>query len=185
AVKGYGAVTEIFSIKGPGGWSSQNISLPHAQALGIVANNYSLFAEDLSLGLIVPVESEGEVSLAPEVSPPATENTPYLRHDSTCQIEPATCFEPLVTGAPGFSDAPPGTSDFGHKAAVVGATADLPRRRCGRSACFPPAKAVCRSTVASTCSKPAGTRSRRMARASYGAPTASTCATWPRAKAKP
>jgi len=125
AVKGYGAVTEIFSIKGPGGWSSQNISLPHAQALGIVANNYSLFAEDLSLGLIVPVESEGEVSLAPEVSPPATENTPYLRHDSTCQIEPATCFEPLVTGAPGFSDAPPGTSDFGHKAAVVGATADL------------------------------------------------------------
>jgi hypothetical protein len=62
------------------------------------------------------------------VFPPDTENTPYLRHAQTCQATPSTCYEPLLTGAPGYADVPEGTK-FGEgevsDATVVGGTPDL------------------------------------------------------------
>ena len=128
AVKGYDTGSSLYSVKGQSGWSTQNISLSHARATSNAGNSYSLFAENLSLGLIVPFEVYGEEnSLAGEASPPATENTPFLRHNFTCQSEPASCFEPLVTEARGFSDTPPNTFNFGKNARIVGATPSLSR----------------------------------------------------------
>ena len=125
--KGNYTSVQILSTRGAGGWSSQNISLPHATATGIsVAAEYLRFSQDLGLGLVIPAENEKMFSsLSPEVSPPDTELTPYLRHDSTCQTIPASCFEPLVTGASGYTDAPSGTSKFGENVSIAGATPDL------------------------------------------------------------
>jgi hypothetical protein len=127
-VEGYDLKSQLLSIRGPGGWSTQNVSLRHTRATGINSHDYSLVSEDLSLGLIAPSEFENEpVSLAGEAAPPATETTPFLRHNATCQSEPASCFEPLLTEAPGFSDTPPGASDFGQNAQIAGATPSLSR----------------------------------------------------------
>ena len=115
--KGYnGFAEQILSTRGPNGWSSQDISLPHADATGPDPGNgqdYRLFSEDLSLGVAEPLGEGPFVSLAPETFPPDTERTPYLRHNSTCTSTPATCFEPLLTGVPGYSDLPEEGINFG------------------------------------------------------------------------
>jgi hypothetical protein len=112
---------QVMSTRGSGGWSSQDISLPHATSAFLsvgLGNEYKFFSPDLSLGMVQPL---GEfTSLAPESSPPDTERTPYVRHDSTCASAPGTCFEPLVTGAPGYTDVPEGTKFGGTEFARVG-----------------------------------------------------------------
>ena len=108
--KGYnGFAEQILSTRGPDGWSSKDISLPHASDTGPDAGNgqdYRFFSEDLAIGIAEPLGEGPFVSLAPEVFPPDSGRTPYIRHDSTCASTPATCFEPLLTGAPGYSDLP-------------------------------------------------------------------------------
>jgi hypothetical protein len=126
AVKGYVFLNvPVLASRGAGGWSSQDISLAHPSATGIpigTGPEYRFFSEDLSLALVEPL---GEfTSLAPEVFPPDTERGPYLRHDSTCAATPATCYQPLLTGAPGYADVPEGTK-FGGEARFVGASGDL------------------------------------------------------------
>ena len=102
--------SQIFSKRGPEGWYSQDIMLPHRTATGVAIGHgteYKAFSDDLSLGLVVPF---GEfTSLGPEASPPDTERTPYLRHDNTCDSQPSSCYLPLLTEAPGYADVPPGT----------------------------------------------------------------------------
>lgn len=109
-VPGFFFTERLLSTRGPGGWSSRDISLPHHEPVEApvgTGQEYRFFSEDLSLGLAEPF---GEfTSLKPNVFPPDTERTPYLRHDLSCQSEPATCYEPLVTGAPGYADVPEGT----------------------------------------------------------------------------
>jgi hypothetical protein len=129
-VPGFFDVVQIFSARGVG-WSSQDISLPHVGATGAsvgFGHEYRFFSNDFSRALVEP---QGEfTSLKPEVFPPDTERTPYVRHDSTCATTPSTCFQPLVTGAPGYADVPKGTK-FGEfnnvRGAVnfVGGTSDL------------------------------------------------------------
>jgi hypothetical protein len=119
---------QILSTRGSAGWSSQNLALPHKNATNVTgaeaAVEYRFFSDDLSLSLVRPFEMKF-LSLSPQVFPPDTEPTFYVRHNSTCESVPTSCFEPLVTGAPGYADTPAGMSAFGEKAQFVGATPDL------------------------------------------------------------
>ncbi len=105
-----GVLVQVLSTRGASGWSSHDIMLPHAAPTGPSFDNggeYRMFSEDLSLGLIEPF---GEYTpLADEATPPDSERTLYLRHDFTCTTTPGSCYEPLVTGSPGYADVPPGT----------------------------------------------------------------------------
>ncbi len=135
-VKGYlyGGV-QVLSTRGAAGWSSQDISLAHATAAPPSTGNgqeYRFFSEDLALSLVEPLG--GFNALREEAFPPASERTPYVRHNSTCSASPQSCFTPLVTGAPGYENVPPGKKFGGAKAypeptfgevKFVGATADL------------------------------------------------------------
>lgn len=104
--------TRIFSARDASSWSSHNVALPHPSATGLFPNEFHFFSQDLSYDLAQPF---GEfTSLAPEVFPPDTENTPYLRHASTCEESPDTCYTPLLTSTAGYSDVPIGT-EFGEK----------------------------------------------------------------------
>jgi hypothetical protein len=108
---GYGFLFEqVLSTRAKGGWESQDLSAPHVEPLLPTAGRgeeYRIFSEDLSSALVEPF---GEfTSLRPDVFPLDTEQTPYLRHDLTCASSPSTCYEPLLTAAPGYADVPPGT----------------------------------------------------------------------------
>ena len=57
---------QLFSTVGPGGWSTQDISLPHSAPVGPIVGHgqeYRFFSEDLSLGAL---EQRGEIPLPPE-----------------------------------------------------------------------------------------------------------------------
>jgi hypothetical protein len=131
--QGYFSEAQVLSVRGPGGWSSQNISLPHATPTAVsigAGEEYRFVSEDLSLAVVEPFGQF--TSLAPEVSPPDSERTPYVRHNSSCVAEPATCFRPLATGAPGYANVPEGTRFGGVQPILgsvnfVGATPDLAR----------------------------------------------------------
>jgi WD40-like Beta Propeller Repeat len=105
--EGSSNVAQVLSTRAAdGGWSSKDIALPRAAAPagGI---EYFAFSEDLATGLVEP--GGPFTSLEPDVFPPDSERTPYLRHDASCASEPATCYEPIVTGAEGYEDVPVGT----------------------------------------------------------------------------
>lgn len=135
---------QILSMRGPVGWSSQDIATPHNAAVGSPtiargAGEYYLFSEDLGRALVEPHDPLKPFSpltactasgCASESFPAATEFTPYVRHDGTCASEVASCYEPLLTGATGYSDVAPGV-EFGEPFAhniheeFVGAAPDL------------------------------------------------------------
>jgi DNA-binding beta-propeller fold protein YncE len=137
---GYTSDEQVLSTRGPSGWVSRDISLPHRSVTGIElghGSEYVAFSEDLSLALVQP-----RGPFDPSLSPEASEQTPYLRMlfengnvDEPC-VE--SCFRPLVTGKPGYANVPAGTP-FGeeeacndHSDAVCGpefwdATPDLSR----------------------------------------------------------
>jgi hypothetical protein len=115
--------TQLLASRGPAGWDTKVIATPHEAASGLVAGSlseYLLFSPDLSLGIVEP---KGETLLSAE----ASETTPYLRHDQTCQSSPDMCYQPLVT----TSDVLTGTKfsggpekEFG-EVSVQGASPDL------------------------------------------------------------
>ncbi len=123
---------QVLSTRGPGGWSSQDLATPHNTSVGISigqGQEYVFFSSDLSLGVIHPF---GSTLMSPE----ASEQTPYLRTDylngdvnDACR---SSCYRPLVTGASGSADVPPGTAfapgceeHFFCGPEPVGATPDL------------------------------------------------------------
>jgi hypothetical protein len=123
---------QILSTRGATGWESRDISLPHAPPGTLPVGQgeeYKFFSDDLSLGIAQPFGYF--TSLKPDVFPLDSERTPYLRHNLTCSATPTTCYEPLVTGAPGYADVPEGTVFGGTGEAgegtvrSVAATADL------------------------------------------------------------
>lgn len=87
---------QVLARRTPMGWSSEDISPPHStppgQGLG-QGQEYRLFSPDLSLALVEPFGAYTEISSE------ATERTPYVRHDLTCEASPSTCYQPLVTAA--------------------------------------------------------------------------------------
>jgi NHL repeat/WD40-like Beta Propeller Repeat len=131
---GYREEVQVLSQRGPASWLSRDIATAHSAPSGASlahGEEYRFFSEDLSLGLVEPWDEGYFTSLAPEVSPPDTETTVYLRHDATCESTPATCYMPLVTGAPGYADVQTGTkfgsenSGTGSVLNFQGATPDL------------------------------------------------------------
>jgi hypothetical protein len=118
-VEGFSEAVQVLSDRSvPGEWSSKDISLPHAKPVGStfgVGLEYRAFSSDLCTTVVEP---QGPfTNLVGEVFPPASERTPYLRHNCTCTNEPSTCYEPLLTHAPGYADVPEGT-EYGAETGV-------------------------------------------------------------------
>lgn len=94
--------TQLFSMRGAGGWATKSITTPYSEIGEVFAatrSEYQLFSPDLSVATVRPW---GETKLSSE----ATEPTPYLRHNYVCETSPSTCYLPLLTTAdvepPGF-----------------------------------------------------------------------------------
>jgi DNA-binding beta-propeller fold protein YncE len=109
--------SQVLSIRGPDGWASRDIALPHNQGTGLSSSagleEYRVLSSDLSLALIQPFGA-----FNPSLSEEASEQTEYLRTDylpsDPSDFCTTSCYRPLVTAAPGFADVPPGT-EFGVK----------------------------------------------------------------------
>jgi hypothetical protein len=130
AAPAYTITGQVLSERDSNDWSSQDLALAHRTAPGPTAGgDFRFFSEDLSLALAEPTGPF--TSLVPEATPPDTERTIYLRHDDTCGTQPSTCYLPLVTGAPGYADVPPGTvidtqpNNQHNNLLFAGATTDL------------------------------------------------------------
>jgi hypothetical protein len=123
---------QVLSRRAPGGWSSQDIATPHDSAVGVAlgyGGEYRFFSSDLSLAVVNPLGG-----FVPQLSPEASEQTPYLRTDyppgevdSPCL---RSCYRPLVTGAAGYENVPPETAFAKCPSGVcapqfVGASSDL------------------------------------------------------------
>jgi hypothetical protein len=109
---------QVLSVRSAGGWSTRDIATPNAVSHGGgTPPEYRVFSSDLSLGVLEP-----EGAFSPEISQEASEQTPYLRTDfpagnvsALCTVD---CYRPLVTGAPGFANVPPGTI-FGGSGSII------------------------------------------------------------------
>jgi DNA-binding beta-propeller fold protein YncE len=121
---------QVLSTRGPGGWSSHDIELPHGTT-GKPENEgeaYRFFSEDLSLALVQPMGA-----FEPALSAEASEVSPMLRSDylngNVAELCLPTagmhCYRPLVTGKEGYANVPPGTH-FG-EAEVGGSFAPCPQ----------------------------------------------------------
>jgi len=111
---------------GPG-WTSVDLALPEEEVVGANAGNlypYRLFTPDLSAALVEPPLGAFGEALDQPLSPEASERTPYLRRQVSCEASIAACYMPVITGKPGFANVPPGTK-FGDSVGFVGATPDL------------------------------------------------------------
>ncbi len=102
--KGKKIVSQALSVRGPTGWVTQDLTLPHILSENQTAlngidyfNEYSLFSLDLSSAVVEPAPV-GTPSLSPEV--PEGERSLYVRNDLNGS------FTPLVTPA----NVPSGTS---------------------------------------------------------------------------
>jgi hypothetical protein len=98
--------SQFLSTRGPGGWSTTDITTPHEEISKLrvgFPSEYQFFSEDLSAGLVEP---EGITPL----SPLTTERTPYRRESSSHE------FVPLVTA----SNVPAGTKFGGEESEGVG-----------------------------------------------------------------
>jgi hypothetical protein len=119
-VSGYANLAQVLSTRGPDGWVTRDLSLPHAtKAIGQTVGygqEYRFFSEDLSHAVVQPFGA-----FVPSLSPEASEQTAFLRTDfpngdvsETCptpaQSEAhASCYRPLVTAKAPFADVPEGT----------------------------------------------------------------------------
>jgi hypothetical protein len=121
---------QVLGNRGAEGWSSLDVPLAHSSTGGLpvgLGKEYRFFSTDLCTAVVEPFGVF--TSLAPEVFPPESERTPYLRHSCSCQSAPASCYEPLITTAPGYGDVPPGTKFGGSgglqgEVTFIGASAD-------------------------------------------------------------
>jgi hypothetical protein len=98
--------SQIFSVRGPSGWSSQDIETPHEEESRISQRpEYRFFSEDLSVGFAVP---QGKTPLSP--STPVGHKYHYLRNDET------GTFQPLLSSAPDVyaAEIEGGTPDLSH-----------------------------------------------------------------------
>jgi hypothetical protein len=113
-------VTQILSKRGSTGWSTTDIDTPHDEAEGVIpgTQEYRSFSEDLAFGIVVPFGSS--LTESPPLSSEATERTPYVRSNETCEADHTSCYTPLV--AP--YDVKAGTQ-FGTQVHFAGANAKM------------------------------------------------------------
>ncbi len=113
--------TQIFSTRGAGGWSSQNIAISHKNAENSanlnVGEEYLRFSSDLSRAVVMPLVGSSEPSLAPEVHQEVEGGRPPKGHEIYLRNDATGVFRALVTGEPlpevEFDGAAP---DLGHVA---------------------------------------------------------------------
>ncbi len=105
---GQDALIQVHSARGPGGWSSRDISVPRESVIEPTdVPEYVLFSTDLSLGLVKP-------NTADKLLAGQTGQLDYVRRESLCN-SPATaseCYMP-IPGSGNFSFET-ATPDFGH-----------------------------------------------------------------------
>jgi len=128
---------QALAVRTAAGWVSRNVNVPHETAPGAETTaEYPFFSADLSLGLL-----EAPGAFVPSISDEASEQTPFLRSDfpvgDPARLCTSSCYTPLVSGAPGFENVPPGTvfgasDDTGGECVIrkcgprfVGASSDL------------------------------------------------------------
>ena len=119
---------QVLSTRTPSGWATRDIVTPNEIAKGLqpgAAQEYRAFSPDLSLALVQPFgpyRLTGSHLQEPPLLPGAEreERGLYVREDSTCTPEPATCYEPLVT-----PEADSVGSQFGGELEFAGASSDL------------------------------------------------------------
>jgi hypothetical protein len=110
--QGYTNQVQVLSARGTSSWQSSDLSLPYRSATGLsvgVGQEYRFFSEDLSQGIVQPFSAADLAAISPD----ATEVTPFLRTNfpagsptPTCA---GSCYRPVLTGAEGAADVPPGT----------------------------------------------------------------------------
>ena len=116
--QGNADLVQVISTRGPNGWTSQDLTTPHAGVPGSVESaEYRIFSSDLSrvavqpLGPFTPCRSEDGAE-QPCLSPEATEQTAFIKTNyagaETTAPCTASCFKPLVT-----SGNVPGGTAFG------------------------------------------------------------------------
>jgi DNA-binding beta-propeller fold protein YncE len=119
---GYADQIQVLAARGPSGWRSRDIAIPHNGATGGsvgVGFDYRFFSEDLSRAIVQPtgafISSSSPFALAPTE---ASEQTAFLRTDylggDPSAFCATSCYRPLVSGAPGFANVPEGT-EFGEE----------------------------------------------------------------------
>jgi hypothetical protein len=107
--------TQLLSRRTANGWETKAITTPFARVGNFSAHGeYRMFSPDLSESIVYPF---AETALSSD----ATERTPYLRDNETCEASPATCYTPLVTAA----DVEPGLKFGEEYLSPVAATPDL------------------------------------------------------------
>jgi hypothetical protein len=109
---GYQNGMQVLATRGPNGWGSLDIETPHREGTGVAEvgfdEEYELFSRDLSRAVLQPFGG-----FEPAISQEASEQTAYLRSNfhagdvNTACTE--ACYEPLVTGQPGYSNVSEGT----------------------------------------------------------------------------
>ena len=137
--QGYVNKMQVLSTRGGSSWVSRDIETPFTKPTGysLTSGDYYFFSDDLSLGAIQPLGA-----FNPSLSPEASEQTPFLRAtflggnvSEPCLPPIMHCYRPLVTGALGYENVPPGTAFGGEPEGgclatecgpeFVGATPDL------------------------------------------------------------
>jgi DNA-binding beta-propeller fold protein YncE len=109
--KGYDNLQQVLAARGPEGWGSHDIGIPHEKATRPSVGNgeeYRFFSEDLSLAAIQPFGTFDRLLSAEASEPTSYLRTNYLNGDvgDPC----ASCYHPYVTGAPGYANVPAGTA---------------------------------------------------------------------------
>lgn len=125
----------VFSWRGPSGWSSRDIDIPHKEQVPVTNgyyDEYVAFSDNLVYSIVEPF-GEFDSLLSPE----ASERTPYLRSDyangGTSEACVNSCYRPLVTAANvvpagtrfGGNNETPGIEEFFEPVKVVGMTPNM------------------------------------------------------------
>jgi DNA-binding beta-propeller fold protein YncE len=123
-VAGGETIVQVLSTRGPQGWTTSDITTPHALATGGVGHEreYQAFSADLGSTLVRPWGL-----FNPSLSPEASELTPYIRTLGACT---SSCYRPLVTGKQGYANVPEGTH-FGEEAQCEEGGTEAPGVLCG------------------------------------------------------
>jgi NHL repeat/WD40-like Beta Propeller Repeat len=100
--QGYAVRVQALSTRGPSGWSSRDLTVPHPLATGPSVGQgveYRFASEDLSLGVLQPFGA-----FDPSLSEEASEQTAFLRAnfrngdvDEPCLPTTMHCYRPLVS----------------------------------------------------------------------------------------
>jgi hypothetical protein len=124
---GYAEGVQVFSTRGPEGWQSRDIALPHEAVTRLSGGDgfeFRFFSEDLSQGVMQPYGA-----LVASVSPESSEQTAmlstnYLDGNVNEPCLPSAgmhCFRPLVTGKEGYANVPEPGTVFGEEGECSGA----------------------------------------------------------------